>query len=101
MTLDDSGWILTKADFWWREVGECTVRQDELTVFLRSRRCHSDLLSSRRRSKASKLVVCDDVTGGNCWNAGYISTFKVRFLVERSVKDAETVVSVYNLQGGE
>ena len=72
MTLDDSGWILTKADFWRREVGECTVRQDELTVFLRSRRRHSDLLSSRRRSKASKLVVCDDVTGGNCWNAGHI-----------------------------
>ena len=46
-------------------------------------------------------MVCDDVTGGNCWNAGYISTFKVRFLVEHSVKDAETVVSADNLQGGE
>ena len=25
MTLDDSGWILTKADFWRREVGECSL----------------------------------------------------------------------------
>ena len=32
MTLDDSGWILAKSDFWLREVGECVVRQDELTV---------------------------------------------------------------------
>ena len=24
-------------------------------------------------------MVLDDVTGGNCWNAGYISTYKVRF----------------------
>ena len=31
---------------------------------------------------ASKLMVLDDVTGGNCWNAGYISSYKVRFLVE-------------------
>ena len=28
---------------------------------------------------ASKLMVLDDVTGGNCWNAGYISSYKVRF----------------------
>ena len=42
MTLDDSGWILTKSDFWRREVGECVVRQDELTVFLISRRRHSE-----------------------------------------------------------
>ena len=25
MTLDDSGWILTKADFWRREVGDCSL----------------------------------------------------------------------------
>ena len=35
---------------------------------------------------ASKLMVLDDVTGGNCWNAGYISSYKVRFLVEYSVE---------------
>ena len=52
MTLDDSGWILAKADFWRREDGACVVRQDELTV---SRRRYSDLSSSRRRSKASKF----------------------------------------------
>ena len=29
-------------------------------------------------------MVLDDVTGGNCLSAGYISTYKVRFLVEHS-----------------
>ena len=40
---------------------------------------------------ASKLMVLDDVTGGNCWNAGYISTYKVRFGSNILTKDAEIV----------
>ena len=77
MTLDDSGWILTKADFWRREVGECSLSGRAKVPDIKE-----NIYSHQGGAIASKFDGLDDVTGGNCWNAGYLSTYKVRFLVE-------------------
>ena len=53
------------------------VYQDWLR-FLISRR----IFTHQGGATASKFDVLNDVTGGNCWNAGYLSTYKVQFLVE-------------------
>ena len=57
MTLDDSGWILTKADFWRREVGDCTkadfwrreVGDCSLSRLAKVPDIKENLFSSRRR----------------------------------------------------
>ena len=71
MTLDDSGWIFTKADFWRREVGECSLSGRAKVPDIKE-----NIYSHQGGAIASKFDGLDDMTGGNCWIAGYLSTSK-------------------------
>ena len=83
MTLDDSGRIFTKADFWGREVGDCTkadfwrreVGDCGLLRLAKVPDIKENIYSHQGGAIASKFDVLNDVTGGNCWNAGYLSIY--------------------------
>ena len=77
MTLDDSGWILTKADFWRREVGECSLSGRAKVPDIKE-----NIYSHQGGAIASKFDGLNDCDRRELLDCRLLIYFKVRLLVD-------------------